>query len=132
MVESSYLAQQFGAVNRTTASRQLITRAAVQDRVARDLQISDLTIFYSVRPNQSNGDDWSIVEDYLSDLIANESTPVWESVIHSSADDFSVVILEFLGVYTVWTPEEDPVGYFLSKDDALRYVFGIGWDVEPA
>lgn len=132
MVESGYLAQRFGAVNLTTASRQLITRAAVQDRVACDLQISDLTIFSSVRPNQSNGDDWSIVEDYLNDLIANESTPVWASVIHASADDFSVSILEFQGVYTVWTPEHDPVGYFLSKDDALQYVFGCGWDVEPA
>jgi hypothetical protein len=130
MIESSYLAQQFGAVSLNTASRQLITRAAIQQRVARDLQISNVTVFSSAPPSQSDDDDWSVVEDYLNDLIANESTPVWESVIHSSADDFSVAILEFVGIYTVWTPEHDPVGYFLSKDDALQYVFGIGWDVE--
>lgn len=79
-----------------------------------------------------SGDSGDDLHDFLLDAIVNDSTTAWSGLINSGDEDWPINVQEYFGVFYVWSMEYDNVGYFLSKEDALSYVFSEGWDVRKA
>ncbi len=67
------------------------------------------------------------LHDFLVDEIHNESTTAWSSHIFDPDDEededrhFPIWINDYRGVYFVQALEYDPVGYFLSLNDAVGF-----------
>lgn len=74
------------------------------------------------------GDLGADIHDLLVDAIRNDAKVVWSGLIRQPHDDYPIQVNEFHGVFWVWAMEYDPVGYFLSKQDAVSYARS-NWDV---
>jgi hypothetical protein len=74
------------------------------------------------------GDLGADLHDLLVDAIRNDAKEVWSGVISHPHDDYPIRVNEFHGVFWIWAMEYDPVGYFLSKQDAVTYACS-NWDV---
>ena len=75
-----------------------------------------------------DGDLGADIHDLLVDAIRNDAKVVWSGLIRQPHDDYPIQVNEFHGVFWVWAMEYDPVGYFLSKQDAVSYARS-SWDV---
>ena len=82
-----------------------------------------------MRSCEFSGDLGNSLHDYLIDALRNDSTIVWSGLIDSCNEDWPEDIFEYFGIFYVKAMEEDRVGYFFSKEDALSYVYSAGWDV---
>ena len=72
------------------------------------------------------GDD---IQDLLADAILNDSKVVWSRVIRQPHDNYPIDVYEFHGVFWVNALEYDPVGYFLSKQNAVSYAWSEWWEL---
>ena len=61
-------------------------------------------------------EEWAA--DLLSDLVHNEATA--ETLFYASNGDdwFPITINEYAGVFWVWAPEFEEIGFFGSREDA--------------
>jgi hypothetical protein len=67
------------------------------------------------------------LHDFLSDTIENKSDAVWSGLIPQEDDEYPVNVMAFHGVFWVQAMEYDPIGYFLSEDDAVSFTRS-NWD----
>jgi hypothetical protein len=74
------------------------------------------------------GDLGADLHGLLVDAIRNDAMDIWSGVISHPHDDYPIQVKEFHGVFWVWAMEYDPVGYFLSRQDAVTYA-SSNWDV---
>ncbi len=111
------------------ASKVLAKSRAVQSLVKKSVgadRFSDaLTL---MKAGMLEGDLGADIHDLLADAIRNDAKVVWSDVIRQPHDDYPIQVNEFHGVFWVWAMEYDPVGYFLSKQDAVAYARS-NWDV---
>lgn len=73
-----------------------------------------------------------MLRDFLSDTIEYESEAVWSGLIPQEYDEYSVTVMEFHGVFWVQAMEHDPIGYFLSQDQAVSFTLSNWDDVHEA
>jgi hypothetical protein len=111
------------------ASKVLAKSRAVQSLVKKSVgatRFSDaLTL---MKTGRLEGDLGADIHDLLADAIRNDAKEVWSGLIRQPHDDYPIQVNEFHGVFWVWAMEYDPVGYFLSKQDAVSYARS-NWDV---
>jgi hypothetical protein len=85
-----------------------------------------------MRTGKLSGEVGDDLHDFFIDAIVNDSSTAWSGLINSSGEDWLIKVQEYFGVFYVWAMEYDNVGYFLSREDALSYVFSEGWEVREA
>lgn len=85
-----------------------------------------------MRTGKLSGEVGDDLHDFFIDAIVNDSSTAWSGLINSSGEDWPIKVQEYFGVFYVWAMEYDNVGYFLSREDALSYVFSEGWEVREA
>lgn len=85
------------------------------------------SVLTMMRAGKFEGELGDRLYDFLIDELVNECTVVWEGLIPGAEDDYPVCVYSYAGVFHVWALEYDRVGYFLSRDDAMDYVY-MNWD----
>ncbi len=124
--------QQLSCVDLAAASKVLAAsprvQALVKHTVGADHFPEALTLMTSGR---LDGDLGGAVHDLLVDEIGNHSDITWSGVIRTPHDDFPVHVNVYEGVYWAWGMEYDPIGYFLSRDDAIDYARSAWGEVIP-
>lgn len=111
------------------ASKVLAKSRAVQSLVKKSVgaaRFSDALML--MKTGTLEGDLGADIHDLLADAIRNDAKEVWSGLIRQPHDDYPIQVNEFHGVFWVWAMEYDPVGYFLSKQDAVSYALS-NWDV---
>ena len=117
-----------GTVTLEAAGPVLSRSAAVQATLNDALTGPDIAAALAMlQAGSLEGDLGAEVHDLLVDAIENDSTVVWDGTIPGSEFDFPVQVNSFGGVFYVWAIEYDKVGYFLSKSDAVDYIYG-SWE----
>ena len=80
-----------------------------------------------------SGDLGDHLRDFLEDEITNESISVWCGTIFDPDDEedvdrhYPVTVNEYEGLFWVSALESDPIGYFLTKDEAVNCAF-MNWE----
>lgn len=67
------------------------------------------------------------LHEFLSDTIENKSQAVWSGLIPQEYDEYPVNVMEFNGIFWVNATNYDPIGYFLSVDEAVSFTRS-NWD----
>ena len=68
---------------------------------------------------EANQGEQESAADYLSDFVHNEATEETLFYASSGEDWFPITIQEYAGVFWVWVPEFERVGYFDSREDGV-------------
>ena len=111
------------------ASKVLAKSRSVQSLVKKSVgatRFSDALTLMKV--GKLEGDLGGDIHDLLADAIRNDATEVWSGLIRQPHDDYPIQVNEFHGVFWIWAMEYDPVGYFLSKQDAVSYARS-NWEI---
>lgn len=75
-----------------------------------------------MRTGNLEGDLGDRVHGFLIDGIRNEAKMVWDGEIPGSEFTFPVNVNSYGGVVFAWAMVYDPVGYALSRGDAVSYI----------
>ena len=124
----------FGATDLNGVLKRLGCNVHVCNRLLETLgPIDGASSVEMIRRGELIGNIGDSVYDFFLDEIVNEAEEVWSGTIYDPDDEdnpdtkFPVRIREYCGVFFVWALEDENAGYFLSREDALRYVI-CNWD----
>ena len=105
------------------ACKLLVESSAVRKLLISSLGEKDSSEAITLmRSGDLTGDLGATIHDLLSDVIMNESVPVGAATIQAEHDQYPLLINEYEGIYWIWTPDIDPIGYFKVKADATSFI----------
>lgn len=73
------------------------------------------------------GDLGAKIHDLFLERIESDAVSVWSGFIYQDGDRYPVRVNEYNGVFWVWAVEDDPIGYFLDRDQAITFA-RTNWD----
>lgn len=118
----------YGTVDLAEAAKTLARSRKVAAALRQELGEEDGKLAIALMLTGSlEGDLGDRVHDFLIDAIRNEAKVVWDGEIPGSEFAYPVNVNSYGGVFFVWAMEYDPVGYFLSRSDAVSYI-KFNWD----
>ena len=127
-------AKHFGATDLVGVLKRLSKCKRACDRVLETFgPVNGASAVEMMRRGELVGDVGDAVHDFFGDEIENEAEDVWSGTLYDPDDEddpntnYPVGIREYCGVFFVWALEVDNAGYFLAREEALRYVT-FNWD----
>lgn len=102
----------------------------VERLLTNELPLHPLTnLLALMRLGQTEGVVGADLHDTMIDAIVNEAQTVWHGTRETEDDSYGFEVAEFGGAFIVRATELDDVGYFVSRDDAIRYIIAEYRDV---